>query len=116
MRVNRVGDQNQVVTVQYFTETGSATPGQDYTAISSGSNKTLAFNAGETLKTFAVTILNDSLVENTETVGLVLANPAGATWGACRSPAWRFWMTILPAQSNSAVPLIPSRKIQVPLR
>ena len=28
VRVNRVGDQNQLVTVQYFTETGSATPGR----------------------------------------------------------------------------------------
>ncbi len=82
VRVNRVGDQNQVVTVQYFTETGSATPGQDYTAISSGSNKRLTFSAGETLKTFTVTLLNDTLVENTETVGLVLANPTGATLGS----------------------------------
>ncbi|MBA3961034.1 MAG: hypothetical protein H0X40_03925 [Chthoniobacterales bacterium] len=81
VRVNRVGDPNQVVTVQYFTETGSATPGQDYVAITSASNKRLTFNAGETLKTFPITILSDTLVENTETVGLVLANPTGATLG-----------------------------------
>lgn len=82
VRLNRVGDQNQIVTVQYFTDTGSATPGLDYTAISSSSNKKLTFNAGETLQTFPVTIINDSLVENTETVGLVLANPTGATLGS----------------------------------
>lgn len=81
VRLNRSGSGNDTVTVQYFTETGSATPGSDYTPVSAGSNSRLTFGPGETIKTFLIPIVNDAAPENTETVGLVLANPTNATLG-----------------------------------
>ena len=82
VRLNRGGSSNDIVTVQYFTETGSATPGVDYTAITPQSNSRLTFAPGETIKTFSVAIVNDTIPENTETIGLVLASPTSATLGA----------------------------------
>ena len=73
------GATASAVTVDYATvDGGSATPGVDY-LLTSG---TLTFNAGETSKSFTVTILNDKLAEPAETVNLALANPSGgATLG-----------------------------------
>ena len=73
------GARASAVTVDYATvDGGSATPGVDY-LLTSG---TLTFNAGETSKSFTVTILNDKLAEPAETVNLALANPrGGATLG-----------------------------------
>ncbi|MGI8819956.1 MAG: Calx-beta domain-containing protein [Chthoniobacterales bacterium] len=82
VRLNRGGDTSQIVTVQYFTTTGSATPGDDYTPVSPGSNSRLTFGPGETIKTFTIPIVNDTIPEDTETIGLVLANPTNATLGA----------------------------------
>jgi hypothetical protein len=82
VRLNRRGNTSDTVTVQYFTETGSATPNEDYTPISSASNSRLTFQPGETIKTFPIRIINDNIPENTETVRLVLANPTNATLGA----------------------------------
>ena len=62
------------MTVQYATTPGTATPGQDYTAVAG----TLTWGPGDVNpRTFAVPILDDSLVEGNETVGLVLSNPTG---------------------------------------
>ena len=77
VRLNRFGNQDQVVTVDYFTSTGSATANVDYAPVSGS----LTFGAGETLKTFAVPIQEDSSTEDTETVGLFLRNPSGAALG-----------------------------------
>lgn len=82
LRLNRVGDTSQVVTVQYFTETGSATPNQDYTPVTPASNSRVTFGPGETIKTFSIPIVNDSTPENTETIGLTLANPTNASLGS----------------------------------
>ena len=82
VRLNRGGGSSDTVTVQYFTETGSATPGQDYTPVSPASNSRLTFGPGETIKTFSIPIVNDTVPENTETIGLVLANPTNAALGA----------------------------------
>lgn len=65
------------VSVNYTTMDGSATAGSDYAATSG----TLTFAAGETSKTFTVTILNDSVAEGDETVGLMLSSPSGAVLG-----------------------------------
>ena len=81
VRLNRATGSNETVSVQYFTETGSATPRQDYTATSASSNSRLTFGPGETIKTFKIPIANDTVREGTETVGLVLANPANASLG-----------------------------------
>jgi subtilisin family serine protease len=50
---------------------------------------TLTFNAGETSKTFAVPIIDDSFVEGTESFSVQLLNPAGATLGGQATAAVR---------------------------
>jgi hypothetical protein len=76
--VNRAGGAAAGVTVEFSTSDGTATDGADYT----GNAGSLTFNAGETAKTFAVPILQDTTGEGNETVHLRLRNPsAGATLG-----------------------------------
>lgn len=67
---------NDSVTVDYSTSNGTATSVSDYTAVSG----TFTWAAGETgTKTFSVTISNDSLDENNETITITLSNPSNAT-------------------------------------
>src|SRR4051794_7833226 len=73
--VNRSGATNIPASVNYSTPaTGSATAGVDYTPTTG----TLNFAAGETQKTFAVTILPDSADEPNETVDLALSSGASS--------------------------------------
>ena len=65
------------VTVDYATSNGTATAGSDYTAASG----TLSFRAGETRKTLAVTISDDTEIESDETFTLTLSNASGADLG-----------------------------------
>ena len=65
---------SETVTVDYATSNGTATAGQDYTATSG----TLRFNAGQTTKTIAVAIINDTIDDDNETFTLSLSNAAGA--------------------------------------
>ena len=62
------------VTVDYATSDGTATAGADYTAASG----TLTFQPGDTSKTVAVVVLNDSHNEGSETMTLTLSNATGA--------------------------------------
>ena len=62
------------VTVDYATANGSASTGDDYTA-ASGS---LTFNAGETSKTIQVSIIDDTVVDDNETLTVTLSNASGA--------------------------------------
>ena len=62
------------VTVDYATADGTATAGEDYTAVSG----TLAFTAGEQTKTIAVPLLDDVIDEGEETFTLRLSNAQGA--------------------------------------
>lgn len=77
--VQRTGGSNSAVSVQVSTADGSATAGQDYTAVDS----TLNWADGDAApKSFAVPILGDALPEPNETVNLSLSSPAGgATLG-----------------------------------
>ena len=65
---------DESVTVDYATANGSASTGGDYTA-ASGS---LTFNAGETSKTIQVSIIDDTVVDDNETLTVTLSNASGA--------------------------------------
>ena len=71
--VIRSGNSNPVVTVNYSTSDGTARAGLDYTSVFG----TLTFNATETVKTFNVPIIDDTIVESNETVNLTLSLPSG---------------------------------------
>ena len=71
--VTRVDGTDGQVTVDYATNDGTATSGEDYTAATG----TLTFADGEANKTFQITITNDSTDEPDETVNLVLRNATG---------------------------------------
>jgi len=71
--VNRVNGSNGDITVDYGTADGTAEAGSDYTAASG----TLTLLSGETSKTFAVPVTDDSEIEGDETVSLALSNPTG---------------------------------------
>jgi uncharacterized delta-60 repeat protein len=71
--VRRTGVSTNVVTVDFVASDGAATNQVDYLAVTN----TLTFNAGETTKTVEVQVLDDTEVENDETVLLELLNPTG---------------------------------------
>ena len=79
LTVQRTGDTNAAVSVDYASANGTAIAGSDYTATSG----TLTFAAGETNQTLAVPILNDGLVEPAiyETFTVTLSNPTNAILG-----------------------------------
>ena len=68
---------DEQVTVDYATSGGTATAGDDFTAVSG----TLAFGANETSKTVSVATTDDSDAEEDETFTLTLSSPANATLG-----------------------------------
>ncbi|MDJ0658041.1 MAG: Calx-beta domain-containing protein [Crocosphaera sp.] len=65
---------NEIITVNYATEDGTATAGNDYTSI----NGFLTFEPGEINKTIALSILNDNVLENDETLYLNLSQSINA--------------------------------------
>ena len=76
--VNRIGNTSGAASVDYFTADVTASERRDYiTAIG-----TLRFAAGETSKSFAVLINDDSYVEGNETFNINLSNPSGVSLGA----------------------------------
>jgi hypothetical protein len=96
--VARSGDTTGVSTVEYSTVDSSAQIPCDPTLRDGNGNlfpsgialarcdyvttiDTLTFNAGETVKTFTIPIINDVHVEGAETFQIALANPQGATLG-----------------------------------
>ena len=87
------------VSVSYDTTDGTAAAGQDYTTTTG----TLTFAAGETSKTIGVTIIDDNVEEDDETVNITLSNPTGeATLG---SPATAV-LTIVDDDEVVADPLV----------
>ena len=62
------------VTVGYATSDGTAVAGSDYTSASG----TLTFDPGETAGTVSVTVLDDSVDDDGETLTLTLSNASGA--------------------------------------
>lgn len=72
----RSGVTNTSVSVAFTTTNGTATNGLDYIA----TNAVFVFAPGVTSRTFTVPIVNDSLPEPAETVGLRLSNPSGGAF------------------------------------
>lgn len=75
--VARVNGSVGAVSVNYASSAGTATPSPSLAADYSNVSGTLSFLSGETNKTFTVPIVNDTGVENDETITLVLSNPTG---------------------------------------
>lgn len=72
--VQRAGGADGAVSVHYAATAGSATAGQDFTAVSG----TLSWaDQDAAAKTFTVPVINDTVVESTETVLLALSSPTG---------------------------------------
>ncbi|MBU4112795.1 MAG: VCBS domain-containing protein, partial [Gammaproteobacteria bacterium] len=74
--VTRSGSSVATASVSYATSDGTATAGSDYTAITA---TTLNFAIGETSKTIAVSITDDSTAESSETFNVTLSAASGAT-------------------------------------
>ena len=62
------------ITVEYETESGTATEGEDFT----GTTGTLTFAITEKTRTVSVPIIDDAVDEGSETFTLKLSNPSGA--------------------------------------
>jgi len=75
--VTRTGPTDGTSTVDYRVENQTATQRGDFTFTSGR----LTFAPGETSKSFAVPISDDSYAEGTETAAVLLSNPTGATLG-----------------------------------
>jgi chitinase len=85
---------SSAVTVNYATANGTATAGSDYTAKSG----TLTFAAGETTKTFSITVAGDTRVESAETL---LVNLTGATGATIADP-----QAVVTIKDNDALPTL----------
>jgi uncharacterized delta-60 repeat protein len=72
--VVRTGATNGTATVNYTTTNGTALAGLDYSARSG----VLTFAPGETIQTFSVPIADDTVIEPSETFGVVLSNLSGS--------------------------------------
>ena len=77
-RVRLSAPSERQITVAYADAgTGSATSGEDYTALAAG---TLTFAPGTTSQTFSVSVTGDRLDEPDETVVITLTSPTNATF------------------------------------
>ncbi len=81
MTVTRTGDVSGSATVNYATfdesAPGHASQKSDY-EIAAG---TLKFNPGETSKTFKILLVDDTFVEGSEVINVMLSNPTGTGLG-----------------------------------
>ena len=71
--INRTGGSTGTVGISYGTSNGTAVSGAEYTGVSG----TLTFNAGETVKTFVIPIINNSAVTGNKAFSVVIGTPTG---------------------------------------
>ena len=71
--VERSGNADSAVSVSYYTQSGSADSGVDYSAASG----TLYFAPGVTSKTFKIQLIDDYTAEDSETVNIFLKEASG---------------------------------------
>ena len=76
--VTRAGSTAGAASVEYATRNGTATDRGDYTPALG----VLRFNAGDTSKSFTVSIIDDAYIETNEALNLSLRNPTGAVLGS----------------------------------
>jgi hypothetical protein len=76
--VIRSGDISGAATVEYATNSGTASNRSDFTTATGQ----LQFAAGQTQKSFSIFITEDSFVEGTETASITLSNATGAALGS----------------------------------
>jgi len=97
LTVNLLPQSGLEVTVNYAVTGGDATGGgEDYTL----ADGTLTFSAGDTSEKIAITIINDLMDENNETIEVTLSSPTNAILGAKKIHTY----TIL--EDNDDVPVI----------
>jgi uncharacterized delta-60 repeat protein len=101
--VNRTGGSFGAVAVNYATSDGTATAGVDYNSTSG----TLSFADGETMKSFAIFITNDSLTEANETVNLGLSIVTGYAALGAQSTA------VLAINDDDSLPSISINDISI---
>ena len=81
MAINLSAASGRTVMVTYATSDGTAGAGSDYTTASG----TLTFAPGQTSKSFNISIADDSLAEQDETLHIALSGPTNASLGATAS-------------------------------
>jgi WD40 repeat protein len=81
--VTRTGGSDGTVGISYFSASGTAQAGVDYTQVSS----TLTFGPGVTSQSFTIPITQDALDEPDETVDLTLTSPTGGAAMGAQSTA-----------------------------
>jgi hypothetical protein len=74
--VNRTGGSFGAIQVNYATANGTATAGQDYTAVSG----TLLFSGGQLTNSFNIPITNDPLDETDETINITLSSQSSGVF------------------------------------
>ncbi len=81
--VNRTGETTAAMTVNYATSNGTANAGTDYSAASG----TFTFAAGETVKAFTVSLMNNASIEGSRVFNVTLSQPSGgAALGTSTAP------------------------------
>ena len=78
VNVSRAGDVSEAAAVDYATSDGTAEQRKDY----GQTLGTLAFDPGETSKSFTVFVADDAFAEGAETLNLTLSNPSETALGA----------------------------------
>jgi len=96
--VSRTGDTSAPASVDYSSQSGTASDRTDFTTAVG----TLHFAPGETARSFTVLITEDSFVEGTETATLTLSNAVGAGLGSSATATLQI-TDDQPEQSNNPV-------------